>query len=290
MKDFHHVQYMELPRLAAMAEVQWTQPEQKDYAGFTKRLPALIHLYETLGYNYAKHVFDINGKLVADPEKNAFHTELSTIDDAPIHYTLDGSEPTEDSPVMTEPVIIDKSTVIKAVAIRPDGKSRVWTDSVSFNKATSHTVTLGNEPHSRYKSSGPGLLTDGRFGGSSFNTGEWIGFEGKPLVATIDLGSEQEISSVSMRLLVNTPNWIFDARSISVEVSTDGSTFTEVASEVYPQMTKETIEIASHTLTFAPVTAQYVKVTAVTETSIPAWHGIGKDKPGFLFVDEIVIN
>ena len=213
-----------------------------------------------------------------------------TIDDAPIYYTLDGSEPTETSAIYTEPVVLDKSCTIKAVALRPSGASRLFCDSVSFNKATSGAVTLETEPHSRYRSTGPALLTDGRFGASSFNTGEWMGFEGVPMIATVDLGSEQEISSVTMRILLNTPNWIFDARGIKVEVSADGKTFKEVASEEYPVMTKETIDIATHVIKFAPVAARYVKVTALCEKSIPAWHGVGEGKPGFLFVDEIVVD
>ena len=41
-----HAEYMILPRMAALAEVQWTQPEKKDYADFTQRLPRLIKFYQ----------------------------------------------------------------------------------------------------------------------------------------------------------------------------------------------------------------------------------------------------
>lgn len=290
IKTFSHAQYMELPRLAAMCEVQWTQPDKKDFTDFTKRLPRMIAQYDALGYNYATHIFDIQGGLESDSDNHVIVANFRTIDDAPIYYTLDGSEPTETSALYTEPVVLDKSCTIKAVALRPSGASRMFCDSVSFNKATSGAVTLETEPHSRYRSTGPSLLTDGRFGASSFNTGEWMGFEGVPMIATVDLGSEQEISSVTMRILLNTPNWIFDARGIKVEVSADGKTFKEVASEEYPVMTKETIDIATHVIKFAPVAARYVKVTALCEKSIPAWHGVGEGKPGFLFVDEIVVD
>ena len=39
------VEYMVLPRMAALAEVQWTQLEKKDYTNFTTRLAGLIGLY-----------------------------------------------------------------------------------------------------------------------------------------------------------------------------------------------------------------------------------------------------
>ena len=53
-----HAEYMILPRMAALAEVQWTQPEKKDYADFTQRLPRLIKFYQRDSMNYAKNIFD----------------------------------------------------------------------------------------------------------------------------------------------------------------------------------------------------------------------------------------
>lgn len=48
-----HVMYMLLPRLAAMSEVQWMQPEAKNFDEFSQnRLPALQRLYRRLGYKY----------------------------------------------------------------------------------------------------------------------------------------------------------------------------------------------------------------------------------------------
>ncbi|MBV5342081.1 family 20 glycosylhydrolase, partial [bacterium] len=49
-------EYMLLPRLAALSEVHWTKPEQKNYADFLIRLPNLTGIYEKRGYNFAKHV------------------------------------------------------------------------------------------------------------------------------------------------------------------------------------------------------------------------------------------
>ncbi len=46
------MQYMVLPRWAALSEIQWTLPEKKDYKSFLLRLPCLINLYQMDGYNY----------------------------------------------------------------------------------------------------------------------------------------------------------------------------------------------------------------------------------------------
>jgi hexosaminidase len=53
-----HAEYMLLPRLAALSEVQWTAPAQKNYSDFLIRLPFLADIYQKRGYNFAKHVFE----------------------------------------------------------------------------------------------------------------------------------------------------------------------------------------------------------------------------------------
>lgn len=51
-----HVEYMMVPRMAALAEVQWMMPEEKDYQEFLKRLNSLVGFYKRESVNYAKHV------------------------------------------------------------------------------------------------------------------------------------------------------------------------------------------------------------------------------------------
>ena len=47
-----HAEYMLLPRLAAMSEVQWLQPETKNYEQFLERLTKLEQSYRRLGYKF----------------------------------------------------------------------------------------------------------------------------------------------------------------------------------------------------------------------------------------------
>ena len=47
--------------------------------------------------------------------------------------------------------------------------------------------------------------------------------------------------------------------------------------------------IYNHTFDFEPATTRCVKIKALVEHSIPAWHpAVGK--PGWIFIDEIVIE
>lgn len=49
--------YMLLPRMAALSEVQWTSPEQKDFKQFKIRATRLSKLYDKYGYIYALHLW-----------------------------------------------------------------------------------------------------------------------------------------------------------------------------------------------------------------------------------------
>ena len=57
MTSTQQVEYMILPRMAALAEVQWTEPSKKEYNNFLERLNSLAKIYDRDGLNYAKHVF-----------------------------------------------------------------------------------------------------------------------------------------------------------------------------------------------------------------------------------------
>ena len=54
------VQYLMLPRLAAVAEAGWTPAEKRDYNDFVKRLQGEAEYYQLKGVDYGKHVFDIH--------------------------------------------------------------------------------------------------------------------------------------------------------------------------------------------------------------------------------------
>lgn len=52
-----HVEYLMLPRLAAVAEAGWTPQEARDYAGFLRRVEPHTGWYRLRGYSYGRHAF-----------------------------------------------------------------------------------------------------------------------------------------------------------------------------------------------------------------------------------------
>ncbi|WP_288856811.1 glycoside hydrolase family 20 protein [uncultured Bacteroides sp.] len=287
---FSQLQYMALPRWAALCEIQWSQADKKDYQNFLTRLPQLISLYQTEGYNYAKHVFDVTADFQANAETGVVEVRMKTIDDAPIHYTLDGTEPTSASPVADSVLSIKENCILQAVAVRPSGNSRIFSEKVVFSKSTCKSIVANQPVNKQYEFKGVSTLTDGLKGNGNYKTGRWIAFYRNDMDVTIDLQQPTEISSVAFSTCVEKGDWVFDVRGITIEVSDDGENFTKIFSEEYPEM-KETDRngLYEHKQTFAPVKTRYVHVLGLSERSIPAWHG-GKGNFGFLFVDEIVIE
>ena len=290
MPTFAQVQYMALPRFAALCEVQWSQPDKKNYECFLKRLPQLIKLYDVLGYNYAKHVFDVSAEFDANAETGKVDVRMKTIDNAPIHYTLDGSDPTAASPQAGEVVSIEQNCTFKAVAVRPNGNSRVLSEEIAFSKSTCKPTTANQPVNKGYQFKGITTLTDGLKGNRNYKTGRWIAFYRNDMDVTIDLKETTEISSIAFTTNVEKGDWTFDVRGIKVEVSEDGENYTKVFEENYPAMKESDRNgLYEHKLAIDPVKTRFVHIVGLAEHSIPAWHG-GKGNEGFLFVDEITIE
>ena len=57
--SFKHVEYMAMPRMDALCEIQWNNPnpEERDFDAFVERCRHMAQLYDLYHYNYAKQIF-----------------------------------------------------------------------------------------------------------------------------------------------------------------------------------------------------------------------------------------
>lgn len=58
IQDFSLIEYLVLPRLDALSEVQWCEAKNKDWNRFRTSLWHMKDIYDQLGCNYATHIFD----------------------------------------------------------------------------------------------------------------------------------------------------------------------------------------------------------------------------------------
>ena len=125
MKTSDHVEYMVYPRAVALAETVWTQPENKDWERFQEKMGHQYELLNARNVNY--HVSAPEGLKVGLTLSNEVEINLSTpYEGAKIYYSLDGSEPNENSTLYSAPLKIDISSgavEVKAVTITKTGKA-----------------------------------------------------------------------------------------------------------------------------------------------------------------------
>ena len=286
---FSQVLYMELPRIAALSEATWSRPEKKDFKGFVNRLPRLLDIYEARDWNYAGHVFDVNGTVTPDANAKALKVTLSTFDGAPVRYTTDGTEPTSESALAPDTIKIDAPVSLRARADRDGVLGRTYTAGIQFSKATFKPAAIEPMPHPRYTYNGAVQLTDACLASAGYTDEGWLGFHTPQFTVTIDLEEPQQISKAALRANVNTDAWIFDARKVAVAVSDDGRNFTDICSEEYEPLAGNTSTIRTHKYAFEPVKTRYVRFTVDTETDMPTWHA-GAGNPSFFFVDEVTVD
>ena len=283
-----HLHYMLLPRMAALSEVQWCEPQNKSWERFHNNADEFCAIYDILGYNHGKHLFDAQGKISVNGEKGCVEVVLHAQGTTPVRYTLDGSTPTADSPLYTEPLEIRESCTLKAIS-ESEG-SRLYTKTFSWHKAMGRPVQMLTETHPRYTFSCPDMLTDGITGKGPYNSGDFAGWYNQPVDVIVDMGGAA-YSEAGLSTYVYKYDYIFNPLDLVVSTSEDGENFTEVARVEYGLTggIHEGNECQKFLASFPETTAKYLKITARVIDSLPEWHS-GKGRPGFVFVDEILVN
>lgn len=115
------MQYMVVPRMQAIAEVGWSNPEHKDWNGFIDRLTDHFERLDEMNVNY--RIPDLEGFYDSNVFVGEANVDVTCIDpNAQIHYTTDGSIPTLESPKYDGNLKITGNTDLVFRTFRPDGK------------------------------------------------------------------------------------------------------------------------------------------------------------------------
>lgn len=111
------VEHMLFPRLAALSEVAWSDPSNKNFRNFLSRLPDELKRTKELGLHPAESVFEV--RVHAEPIINPDQTKITLSTQGSygeIHYTLDGSNAGPHSSRFNQPIQITFPTTLKAQA------------------------------------------------------------------------------------------------------------------------------------------------------------------------------
>ncbi len=280
------------PRLLALAEVLWTDPQNRNYDEFHSRV---VHAYDDLtarGIKFGPESKAIAFKTSYDSSRKAFLVNISTSQkDLQIRYTENGNLPDSSSTVYSHPLKINKSVNLKISAFR--GNRFIGKEinlSFDFHKALNAKLTLLNKYDERYRAGGDNALIDGIRGTDNFRDGLWQGYEGVDFEGVIDLGKVEDITAVTPRFMLNSNSWIFLPKDVKISVSKDGKNYydEQTIKNDIPQKNPD-IVLKDFKAEFKNTKARYIKVVAESIKNCPPWHP-GAGQKAWLFIDEIEVE
>jgi hexosaminidase len=148
IKTEERLQWMALPRAAALAEVGWSAAPRRRWPDFLHRLVPMFARYRAFGLNYADSVFAPGAAI--SPSAAGFTVRLSNqASDAAssrIRYTLDGREPSAASTAYDAPLTVTIGTELRAAAFAAAAQASRTTllhlDAESALRRDSHELQL----------------------------------------------------------------------------------------------------------------------------------------------------
>ena len=288
MEDTQKVEYMVFPRIMALSEVLWGTSNPDKYQDFVYRMMFQFPMLDKKGINYSKALYEITTSAKPSEKDAGIQFTLKTaFNPDGIRYSTDGTSPNWNSFKYLNPIEITQNQTLKASYFENQKQKSASIEQTFFiNKATGKKLTLVNPPHENYSIGGSFALVDGMIGNRDKFGRDWLGFWGKDLIATIDLGKSESIQKVTIGFLSSEGSWIHYPKNVEIFVSNDGVTFQNIK-----QVTSEGIKAMKGEIkvNFKTQKAQYIKIVALNKGKIPdGMAGAGAD--AWLFVDEIGIE
>lgn len=282
-----YFEYMAFPRLLAMAEVQWTKPERKDFHSFARRLDKEFKRLDYHGVNACRNFYEVNLTGAWNASQNSYEVTLrSFCPDAEIRYSVNDSVVSASSDLYKTPVRLAEDATIYAAVYR-NGKPLGKTTHKRFavNKATGSSYTCTPLPSSEKVNPGIGL-TDGILGYAR-ELRRWVIFQADTVQITLDLGKQTPVNKVAFAFLWRPYDMLWPASALSVSVSGDGKTFTPVGSQKLSfdfSPTEGTRFPVS--LSFPEVTTRYIRLELPGGGLCPKGY-YNEGQPSCLALDEI---
>ncbi len=290
MTNESKVEYMVLPRIAALAEVLWSDKGKTNFEDFEKRLPFILERYKAMNYNYSTAFYDLKSGVMKLPNnKVAWSLETKNKDAVILTKVSGGTTKNYNGPVtVNETGEYEAATTDKTGSIN----SKWIKQAFNINKASGKLITLKNDPNISYNSGGAFSLVDGIQNTRGMaKSQEFLGFLGKDLEAVIDLGAPTNVSEIILHTFTRKASWIYPPKenSIKLLVSDDGINFTQPLDEIITSAGNSNI---TNRISFSTskkiINTRYIKIIAENFGIIPIGYP-GAGNAAWLFADEIEV-
>ncbi len=215
-------------------------------------------------------------------------------ENAEIHYTLDGSDPTLNSPQYTEPISVNQSAVLKAVVFDkvklPSAVSAAYFSKSLPVKSAQYVVV---PPQRR---GGPlnerALIDLLRATAEPFDR-NWQVFDRVDLDVVLDLGQVHSLEDITLSCLENNDARVFLPASVEISVSSDNKDYKVVAAQNLGVPEKaQPVSFKNLTFDLKKVQARYIHVKAKNIGTLPAWHRNASQAfaGALMYFDEIIVR
>lgn len=278
------VDYLVFPRLAAVAEVAWTQPDKKDWTSFLKAMDKYNGHLKEKGILYARSMFNIQHKVT--PEKGVLKVQLECIrPDVEIRYTTDGSKPTATSALYTDTLTVTETQTIQAATFAEgQQKGKMLALPLLWNKATGKPL-MSNKATEK-------LLTNGVRGSLKHTDFEWCCWEKSDHINfTIDLQRKEKLNTFTIGCITNYGMAVHKPKSIRIAVSDDNKTFRDIAGLTFTpeEIFREGTFIENLSMDMNGTEGRYVRVTAEGAGACPVDH-VRPQQQARVYFDEVIIQ
>lgn len=275
--NYSHLEYMAFPRALAIAECVWTDKDQRDFEGFKVRLQDNYTTLEGLNVNYHRPANEVELLFKTDSINHSVTAYVISEQLNPIiRYTTDGSEPTKDSPLFQDSLVIKDLVDLSVAIMKDDQPQTINRRLVGYHKGIGKNIRY-NKSWTSYPAGGETALLNGVLGGLSYSDRLWQGFT-SDLDVVVDLGEVTEISTFNMRFMQLTNPGVYMPAYVEVK-----ATLVDMKAPYVFRMEND-IPRSHDRLIFKdfryegkPFEARYLYITA-------------KNMGGFIFTDEIIIN
>ena len=276
-----HAEYMLFPRLSALAEVLWTQPEHKSWPQYSAKVTNIINRYQHMGLNPSSSAFNGNAQVAVIDQNKLSLTLGADMAEQKIYYTRDDSAPKLNSKNtflykaainVTEQTTIRFSTESTLSGMRADD-IRI---DLAPHKALTKNITFANPPKTGAERILDGVMAYQQY----YNVDDFAVFYDEDLDAVIDFEEPISFSQVKLGIDAGRHRQLHPPKSVQVFASNDKESWQSLA-----VLSSTQIKGPLLTINFPEVKQQYIRIVAInaknsTDPQIPKLP---------LYIDEIAV-
>ena len=207
-----------------------------------------------------------------------------------IRYTLDGSDPKNNSTLYAEPITYSTPIQLIAQCYRhgtPIGFPLVKMFSTGFGDQC--MVLYTNPYHESYAGGGDKALFNNKFATARGDDPNWQGLPKEDFDIIIDLAGQNELSYIALNFFQHIgATSVMLPTNVKISISEDGKNYQIVLDEFLKTTEKRDPFIKKMETEFKKQEVGFIKITAKNRGTLPEWHIRNGD--AWIFVDEISVK